>query len=76
MADRLVEVPYRFDDREQGESKMSIREAAGYVTQLRRLYAVRWSSARPSTARLSSIDLGCGLRDRRAQSRRPRIANG
>ena len=45
---RLVEIPYQFDDREQGQSKMSLREAAGYVTQLRRLYAVRWSSgARP-----------------------------
>jgi dolichol-phosphate mannosyltransferase len=38
---RLVEIPYQFDDREQGESKMSFREAAGYVTQLRELYALR-----------------------------------
>jgi len=38
---RLVEIPYQFDDREQGESKMSFREAAGYVTQLRQLYALR-----------------------------------
>jgi len=37
-ATRLVEVPYRFDDREQGESKMSLREAAGYLVQLRDLY--------------------------------------
>jgi dolichol-phosphate mannosyltransferase len=44
----LVEVPYRFDDREQGESKMSLREAAGYLVQLRDLYVVRWSGARPS----------------------------
>lgn len=35
---RLVEVPYRFDDRELGESKMSLREAAGYLVQLRDLY--------------------------------------
>ena len=35
---RLVEIPYRFDDREQGESKMSLREAAGYLVQLRDLY--------------------------------------
>jgi len=34
---RLVEVPYRFDDREAGESKMSMREAIGYVVQLRNL---------------------------------------
>jgi dolichol-phosphate mannosyltransferase len=43
----LVEVPYRFDDRELGESKMSMREAAGYIVQLRDLYLVRWSGARP-----------------------------
>jgi dolichol-phosphate mannosyltransferase len=40
---RLVEVPYRFDDRELGESKMSLREAAGYLIQLRDLYRVRAS---------------------------------
>ena len=40
-ARRLVEVPYRFEDREQGESKMSLREAAGYLVQLRDLYALR-----------------------------------
>jgi dolichol-phosphate mannosyltransferase len=45
---RLVEIPYRFDDRELGESKMSYREAAGYLVQLRALYSLRWSSrARP-----------------------------
>ena len=45
---RLVEMPYQFDDREQGQSKMSLREAAGYLTQLRQLYALRWSGpARP-----------------------------
>jgi dolichol-phosphate mannosyltransferase len=37
-ASRLVEIPYRFDDRELGESKMSMREAAGYLVQLRDLY--------------------------------------
>jgi dolichol-phosphate mannosyltransferase len=40
-ATRLVEVPYRFEDREQGESKMSLREAAGYLVQLRDLYTFR-----------------------------------
>jgi len=45
-ATRLVEVPYRFEDREQGESKMSLREAAGYVTQLRDLYWLRLSGGR------------------------------
>jgi dolichol-phosphate mannosyltransferase len=45
-ATRLVEVPYRFDDREQGESKMSLREAAGYVIQLRDLYWLRFTDGR------------------------------
>ena len=40
-ATRLVEIPYRFDDRELGESKMSVREAAGYALQLRDLYLYR-----------------------------------
>jgi dolichol-phosphate mannosyltransferase len=40
----LVEVPYRFDDREAGESKMSTREAVGYILQLRELYGERWRS--------------------------------
>lgn len=39
----LVELPYRFDDRELGESKMSTREAAGYLVQLKDLYLLRWS---------------------------------
>jgi dolichol-phosphate mannosyltransferase len=44
----IVEVPYRFDDREAGESKMSKREAAGYLIQLRDLYALRFfGPARP-----------------------------
>ena len=38
---RLVEIPYRFDDRELGESKMSMKEAAGYIFQLRDLYGLR-----------------------------------
>jgi len=38
---RVVEIPYRFDDRELGESKMSLREAAGYLIQLRDLYLLR-----------------------------------
>ena len=39
----LVEIPYQFDDREQGESKMSTREAAGYLFQLKDLYLLRFS---------------------------------
>jgi dolichol-phosphate mannosyltransferase len=45
---RLVEVPYRFADRELGESKMSLREAARYFVQLKDLYLLKWSGpARP-----------------------------
>ncbi len=40
---KLVELPYQFDDRELGESKMSTREASGYLVQLRDLYLLRWS---------------------------------
>jgi dolichol-phosphate mannosyltransferase len=40
----LVEIPYRFDDRELGKSKMSSREAAGYLIQLKDLYLLRWSN--------------------------------
>jgi dolichol-phosphate mannosyltransferase len=40
---KLVELPYRFDDRELGESKMSTREAAGYLFQLKDLMLLRWS---------------------------------
>ncbi len=43
---RLVEVPYRFDDREAGESKMSMREAAGYLVQLKDLYWYRLTGPR------------------------------
>jgi dolichol-phosphate mannosyltransferase len=41
---KLVEIPYQFDDRELGESKMSTREAAGYLFQLRDLYLLRFSN--------------------------------
>jgi dolichol-phosphate mannosyltransferase len=46
-ARRLVELPYRFDDRELGASKMSMREAAGYLVQLRDLYTLRLSRRAP-----------------------------
>jgi dolichol-phosphate mannosyltransferase len=46
---RIVEIPYRFDDRELGESKMSFKEAAGYLFQLKDLLVVRLSTrGRPS----------------------------
>jgi dolichol-phosphate mannosyltransferase len=43
----VVEVPYVFSDRAAGESKMNLREALGYVTQLRDL----WEFQRPRRLR-------------------------
>ena len=57
----LVEVPYRFHDRELGESKMSLREAAGYVLQLRDLYWLRLTGGRRAARRyqrLAARELG------------------
>jgi dolichol-phosphate mannosyltransferase len=45
----IVEFPFRFNDREQGESKMSMREAVGYLRQLRDLYL--WTVRHPRTTR-------------------------
>jgi dolichol-phosphate mannosyltransferase len=39
----VVEVPYVFSDRAAGESKMSWREATGYLWQLRDLLRARRS---------------------------------
>jgi dolichol-phosphate mannosyltransferase len=38
----VAEVPYVFTDRTIGESKMTLREALGYLTQLQQLYGVRF----------------------------------
>jgi dolichol-phosphate mannosyltransferase len=57
---RIVEIPYRFDDRELGESKMSFKEAAGYLFQLKDLLVVRLSTrGRPSRdyRRLSTAEV-------------------
>jgi dolichol-phosphate mannosyltransferase len=56
----LVELPYRFDDRELGESKMSMREASGYLFQLRDLYWLSWTRARrpaPRYRRLTEAEV-------------------
>jgi dolichol-phosphate mannosyltransferase len=45
----IVEVPYVFSDRAAGESKMSWREATGYLWQLRDL--LRFRQARPTPQR-------------------------
>ena len=41
----VAEVPYVFTDRTIGQSKMTAREAMGYLTQLRQLYGVRFFGA-------------------------------
>lgn len=56
-ATRLVEIPYRFDDREQGESKMSWREATGYLVQLRDLYRLRRRASVKEYRRLSTDEV-------------------
>jgi len=55
---RLVEIPYRFDDREQGESKMSMREAAGYLIQLKDLYRMVWSDRERPPREYRQLSLG------------------
>lgn len=57
-ATRLVELPYRFDDRELGESKMSLREAAGYLVQLRDLYLARLGGAPRPMYRYTQLSVG------------------
>lgn len=55
-ATRIVELPYRFDDRELGASKMSLREAAGYLVQLRDLYWLHLTGRRARPAEYVRID--------------------
>jgi dolichol-phosphate mannosyltransferase len=56
-AARLVELPYRFDDRELGDSKMSTSEAAGYLFQLRDLYWLRLTGPRPASRYYQQVSL-------------------
>ncbi len=53
---RLVELPYQFDDRELGESKMSTREASGYLVQLK-ICTAALVKARPAAPRIPSVVL-------------------
>ncbi|MEO5823574.1 MAG: polyprenol monophosphomannose synthase [Vicinamibacteraceae bacterium] len=50
----VVEVPYEFSDRAAGESKMSWREATGYLWQLRDL--MRYRQGRPTAQRYIRFD--------------------
>jgi dolichol-phosphate mannosyltransferase len=54
---RIVELPYRFDDRELGESKMNLREAAGYLVQLWDLYRLRFLGPRRQARSYQSLTL-------------------
>lgn len=57
----LVEMPYRFDDRQQGESKMTLREGTGYLAQLVALYGSVIGRARGTPSRyrrLTPEDVG------------------
>ena len=49
-----MEVPYTFSDRAAGESKMSWREATGYLWQLREL--MRYRQGRPAAQRYVRFD--------------------
>jgi dolichol-phosphate mannosyltransferase len=46
----VIEVPYVFTGRTAGESKMNMKEATGYLRQLRELYAYRRSRHLPRPA--------------------------
>ena len=54
----VVEVPFRFDDRELGESKMSMREASGYLIQLRDLYWLRLRRPSHRIQRYQQLSVG------------------
>jgi dolichol-phosphate mannosyltransferase len=55
----ILEVPYTFTNRTAGESKMNLKEALGYVVQLRDLhrFARNLPRARPSYGRLTADEL-------------------
>jgi len=63
----VAEAPYRFDDRQQGESKMTLREGAGYLRQLAHFYVGMLSARRPRRPRYQRLtleDLDAARRDR------------
>jgi dolichol-phosphate mannosyltransferase len=55
---RLIELPYRFDDREEGESKMSQREALGYLAQLWDLYRLRFNGTKRPRREYARVKAG------------------
>jgi dolichol-phosphate mannosyltransferase len=72
---RLVEVPYQFDNRELGESKMNWREASGFLKQLKDLYVLRWSRRRPTRTyrRLTAEELRAFSADGKVEPRAPSL---
>jgi dolichol-phosphate mannosyltransferase len=70
---RLVEMPYRFDDRESGKSKMSLKEASGYLFQLKDLYLLRWSKTGRPRRHYSRLtrDAGDRLLEPRVEGQTP-----
>jgi dolichol-phosphate mannosyltransferase len=62
---RVVEAPFLFNDREGGKSKMSVIEAARFLTQFRDLYLFQFRRPgrdAPTYHRLSTADLMAGIR--------------
>jgi dolichol-phosphate mannosyltransferase len=51
----IAEVPFVFTDRAAGASKMSAREALGYLAQLRDLYALRLAAPRKPAVRYHRV---------------------
>jgi dolichol-phosphate mannosyltransferase len=63
----VAEVPYTFADRAAGQSKMTFREATGYLRQLRDLYGIRLRGRAPQPRYrcLSVEELAALVRSRR-----------
>jgi dolichol-phosphate mannosyltransferase len=51
----IAEIPYVFADREAGKSKMTMREAMGYLVQLRDLYGARFATRHKPPARYRRV---------------------
>ena len=52
---KAIEIPYVFNDRVAGESKLNEREIFNYLRQLRRLYAAGCCAARRREARHNAM---------------------
>ncbi len=70
----VAEAPYVFTDRAVGESKMSTREALGYLVQLRTLFALQLRGPRRDD-HVSRRRCRCSARDRHAARSRSEAAS-